>query len=104
MRLQVGALQVDLGRHSRAVELLTAALDDLDAAYVRDAAWYRAILARAEFEAGDAERAAATVLAVLPDAKATNAYAMEHLKATVQRMRRTGIVIDDDSLSLSSVD
>lgn len=103
MRLQVGALQVDLGRHSRAMELLTAALDELDAAYVRDAAWYRAILARAEFEAGAADRAAATVLAVLPDAKATNAYAVEHLKATVQRMRRTGIVLDDDSLRVSSV-
>lgn len=104
MRLQVGALQLDLGRYARAVELLTAALSELDPAYVRDAAWYRAILARAELEAGDAERAVSTALAVLPDAKATNAFALDHIRHTVRKMeRRTTKTVGMSELSRAVV-
>jgi hypothetical protein len=88
MQLQIGALQLDLGRRARAVDLLSDALATLDPAYVRDAAWYRAILARAQFESGDADQAAATALEALPDAKAMNAYALEHLVVTARRLHQ----------------
>lgn len=88
IELQVGALQLDLGRAGRSIDLLTRALAELDPGYVRDGAWYRAILSRALLEAGDAEHAAATALAVLPDARETNLYALDHVKGTALRLAR----------------
>ena len=88
IRLQVGALQLDLGRAGRAAETLGEALAELDPGYVRDGAWYRAIRARALGAAGDPEAGAAEALAVLPDAVATNAYALDHLRETSTLLSR----------------
>lgn len=88
IKLQVGALQLDLGRARAAAETLGQALDDLDPGYVRDGAWYRSIRARALGAAGDPEAAATEALAVLPDALATNGYALDHLRETSAALSR----------------
>lgn len=88
LAMQQGSVQLDLGRAERAVAELEAALDRLDPSYVRDAAWYRAVLVRALASAGRIEQAAAEALAVLPDAAATNGFAMEHLGQTSRMLTR----------------
>lgn len=88
LRMQQGSVQLDLGRAERAVEELEAALGALDPSYVRDAAWYRAVLVRALAVADRIEQAAAAAVAVLPDALATNGFAMDHLKASARLMAR----------------
>ena len=93
--LQTGSTQLDLGRPARAIELLTDALAELSPAYVRDSAWYRAVLARSYFEAADMEQAAATALDTLPDAKITNRFAVEHLGVTAAKLVRNSPSISE---------
>lgn len=88
LRLQVGALQLDLGRARRAAETLETALAELNPAYVRDGAWYRAIKARALAAAGDVDGAAVEAIAVLPDAVAINSFALDHLKTTATQLSK----------------
>jgi transcriptional regulator with XRE-family HTH domain len=85
--LQTGSIQLDLGRPNQAIKLLTNALTELDPTYIRDAAWYQAILARSYLAANDIDQAAATAIATLPGAQVTNAaYAVEHLVTTGKKL------------------
>ena len=91
---QRGMVELELGNGTRAVDMLTRALDGLPEHYRRDRAWYRACLAKAHALAGDLEAAAGVGIAAAPDSLAVNAYATDELRSiadtVTDRSPRTG--------------
>ncbi|MFG1697724.1 XRE family transcriptional regulator [Nonomuraea sp. NPDC049309] len=88
--MQRGMAELELGDGRRAADYLERGLSTLPEAYRRDRAWYGACLARAHLMQGDAEAAIATALAVAPDAKEVNAYAVTELHRTARDLAAAG--------------
>ncbi|MEV0228695.1 XRE family transcriptional regulator [Nonomuraea sp. NPDC050786] len=78
-RLQRGMTELYLSNWPKAIDMLTAGLARLPAAYKRDRAWYGSCLAKAHAQVGDAETALEVSLPIVADAITLNRHARKEL-------------------------